>query len=624
MIFTLHIRETLKNLLIQEDTDGDKKITIEDKGPKEFVIRSTSGENYPIKGTYYLSNLLQELVRAKNKGLEVLELDIAKIEELPVARISRSIKDYYWQGLTRTMDEKGIEALLSDTKNDTLTDDILKIYIPFEDVIALQYYQQIEKTLPIEAIQLPKIITPEFVKSINTKPGILALKLTKENDNIQGVPFVVPGGRFNEMYGWDSYFESIGLIIDGKVALAKAMADNFQYEIEHYGKILNANRSYYLTRTQPPFYTSLIREIYEVTQDKEWLRSHLKTAIKEYETVWMVEGKRLTKNGLNRFIADGLGVPPECEVGHFDAILSPFAKELNISIENYIEGYQNGEIKNNELAVYFLNDRSVRESGHDTSYRIDGNCSELNLVDLNAFLYKYETDFKEIIASEFDDSFSCNNQNYTSNFWNEKAKKRKQLSNTYLWDEEKGMYFDYNIERKEASQFISATTLTPLWSKMASKKQAEKLVKTAIPLLKMEGGIAGSTQESAGEISTKRPQRQWDFPNGWAPHQMLIWKGLLHYKYKEEAQELIYRWLYMITKNAVDYNGTIPEKYNVVSATHKVFAEYGNVGTDFEYITDEGFGWMNASYQYGLTLLNKEYKQHLNKLTIPNKLFKND
>jgi alpha,alpha-trehalase len=624
MIFTLHIRETIKNLLIQEDTDGDKKITIEDNGPKIFTIRSTSGKRYPIKGTYYLSNLLQELVRAKNKGLEILELDIAKVEELPVERISRSIKDYYWQGLTRTMDEKGIEALLSDTKNDSLTEDILKIYIPFDDIIALQYYQQLEKKLPIEAIQLPKIITPEFVKSINTKPGILALKLTKENDNIEGVPFVVPGGRFNEMYGWDSYFESIGLIIDGKVALAKAMADNFQYEVEHYGKILNANRSYYLTRTQPPFYTSLIREIYEVTQDKAWLKSHLKTAIKEYETVWMVKGKRLTKNGLNRFLADGIGVPPECEAGHFDAIFSPLAKELNISIENYIEAYQNGEIKNDELAVYFLNDRSVRESGHDTSYRIDGNCSELNLVDLNAFLYKYETDFKEIIASEFNDSFSCDNQNYTSNFWNEKAQKRKQLSNTYLWNEEKGMYFDYNIERKETSQFISATTLAPLWSKMASKKQAEKLVKTAIPLLKMEGGIAGSTKESAGEISIKRPQRQWDFPNGWAPHQMLIWKGLLHYKYQEEAQELIYRWLYMITKNAVDYNGTIPEKYNVVSTTHKVFAEYGNVGTDFEYITDEGFGWMNASYQYGLTLLNKEYKQHLNKLTTPNKLFTND
>ncbi len=87
------------------------------------------------------------------------------------------------------------------------------------------------------------------------------------------------------MYGWDSYFESIGLIVDGRVDLAKAMADNFQYEIEYYGKILNANRSYYLTRTQPPFYSSLIRHVFEVTNDKVWLKSHLKTAIKEYETV---------------------------------------------------------------------------------------------------------------------------------------------------------------------------------------------------------------------------------------------------------------------------------------------------------------------------------------------------
>ena len=624
MIFTLHIKETLKNLLIQEDTDGDKKITIEDKGPKEFVITSTSGKRYPIKGTYYLSNLLQELVRAKNKGLAILDLDICKIEELPVERISRSIKEYYWQGLTRTMDEKGIEALLSDTKNDTLTGAILKIYVPFKDTIALQYYQQLEKTLPIEAIQLPQIITPEFVKSINTKPGILALKLEKQNGKIQGVPFVVPGGRFNEMYGWDSYFESVGLIIDGEIALAKAMANNFQYEIEQYGKILNANRSYYLTRTQPPFYTSLIREVFEVTKDKEWLKSHLQTALKEYETVWMVQGKRLTKNGLNRFLADGLGVPPECEAGHFDAIIQPFATALNTSIENYIEGYQKGEIKNTDLDIYFLNDRSVRESGHDTSYRIDGNCAELNLVDLNSFLYKYETDFAEIIASEFEGNFTYHHQKYTSASWNEKATQRKQLADTYLWDEEKGMYFDYNIKLASNSDFISATTFMPLWAKMASKEQAEKLVKTALPLLKMQGGIAGSTKESAGKISTERPQRQWDFPNGWAPHQMLIWKGLLHYNYQEEAQELIYRWLFMITKNAVDYNGTIPEKYDVVAATHKVFAEYGNVGTDFEYITDEGFGWMNASYQYGLTLLNKKYKQHLNKLTTPNKLFKND
>ena len=101
----------------------------------------------------------------------------------------------------------------------------------------------------------------------------------------------------------------------------------------------------------------------------------------------------------------------------------------------------------------------------------------------------------------------------------------------------------------------------------------------------------------------------------------MIWKGLLNYNYIEKAHELIYRWLWMITKNAVDYNGTIPEKYDVVSATHKVFAEYGNVGTDFEYITREGFGWMNASYIYGLDLLPDTYKDKLNELIEPDTLF---
>ena len=102
---------------------------------------------------------------------------------------------------------------------------------------------------------------------------------------------------------------------------------------------------------------------------------------------------------------------------------------------------------------------------------------------------------------------------------------------------------------------------------------------------------------------------------------MMIWKGLINYGFEDEVQELIYRWLYMITKNAVDYNGTIPEKYDVVEATHKVFAEYGNVGTDFEYITQEGFGWMNASYQYGLSLLKESYRTKLDNLISPESIF---
>ena len=617
MNFKLNIEDTLSCLLQQEDTDGDKKLTIEDKGPKAFEITSIKGKSYLVKGTYHLSNLLQELVISKNEGDDTAEIALSKIEEVPVTRISRMIRDYFWKGLTRTMDAQGIENLIRDTKNESLASDVLRIYVPFEDETALDYYKKLESEYAIKVIQLPENITPEYVKGQNDKPGILALKLESSNGELKGVPFVVPGGRFNEMYGWDSYFESVGLLLDGKVDLAKAMADNFQYEIEHYGKILNANRSYYLTRTQPPFYSSLIREVFEITKDKNWLKSHLETAIKEYETVWMVEGKRLTKNGLNRYLAEGIGYPPECEVGHFDSIIRPFAEAMQISIRDYEKGYTNGIIINSELDDYFVHDRTVRESGHDTSYRIEGNCADLNLVELNAMLYKYETDFAEIIEVEFDSKF----QSYTTTYWKEKARIRKNTVNQYLWNENKGLYFDYDHKLEKQSDFVAASTIAPLWANLCSEAQAEKLVQNAISILKEKGGIAGCTKESRGEITSNRPQRQWDYPNGWAPHQMMIWKGLYNYGFIDEAQELIYRWLFMITKNAVDYNGTIPEKYDVVAATHKVFAEYGNVGTDFEYITQEGFGWMNASYQYGLSLIEAAFKEKLNILIPPEEIF---
>jgi len=619
--FQVEIENTLSQLLEQEDTDGDKKITIEDDGSKSFELTSDENNVYSFEGTYQLANLLQELVIDRSNGEEVATIKMSQIEERPAERTSRLIKDYYWDGLTRRLDASGISNLILDTKNEELVSKELRIYVPHTDSLALSYFKTLTDSLPIEVIQLPQDVSPEYVKSINEEPGILSLKLVEEEGKIQGVPFVVPGGRFNEMYGWDSYFESVGLIQDGKVELAKAMADNFQYEINYYGKILNANRSYYLTRTQPPYYSSLISEIYAETQNKAWLKSHLATAIKEYETVWMENGERLVGNGLNRYLSQGIGVPPEVEEGHYDELIEPLAKEAGIPISEYLERYNQGEIENKELDDYFINDRSVRESGHDTSYRIDGNCIELNLVELNALLYKYETDFAELIKSEFEDNFNYNGKTYDSKYWNNKAEQRKALVNEFLWNEDKGLYMDYNFTKEQQSDFVAATTLVPLWAKLASKEQAEKLVKTALPLLTEQGGIAASTKESRGEITENRPQRQWDYPNGWAPHQMMIWRGLRNYGYDKEAEQLIYQWLYMITKNAMDYNGTIPEKYDVVEATHKVFAEYGNVGTEFEYITKEGFGWMNASYQYGYALLSEKMKENLNKMKTPNDVF---
>lgn len=611
------IDDILSKLLEQEDTDGDKKITIEDNGPKQFELLSNNGERLIVKGTYQLSNLLQELVIQKQQGKSEAVINREFIDELPTKRISRMIRDFYWKGLTRRMDKYGIEELISDSKNESLTTEILPVYVPNDDNLAFDYYNALEKELPIKAVKLPTEITPEYVKSINDQPGILSLKLEVENNEVKGVPFVVPGGRFNEMYGWDSYFEAVGLICDGKVYLAKAMADNFQYQIENYGKILNANRSYYLTRTQPSFYSSLISEIFEVTKDKGWLASHLKTAIKEYETVWMVEGKRLTSNGLNRYRAEGIGMPPECEEGHFDEELKKYAEKEGISIREFAKMYQDGAIINEELDRYFVHDRSLRESGHDTSWRLDDVCADLNTVDLNSLLYKYESDFAHLIENYFDGEFHGWHSTYWFQVMNDRAERMQKL----MWNEEHAQYFDYNFRTKIQTHFESASNYFPLWAGLVDTRDVYKVVDTLMHQLKEKGGIAGTSRKMNSNLPDGAIQRQWDYPNGWAPHQMLIWKALKMYDFNTELQELVYRWLYMITRNAVDYNGTIPEKYDVVEATHKVFAEYGNVGTDFEYITQEGFGWMNASYQYGLQLLDETLIDQLNQLVEPDLIF---
>jgi alpha,alpha-trehalase len=616
----IDIENVIIQLLAQEDTDNDKRITIDDNGPKRFVLKSASDE-IVVEGTYFLSNLLQELILAKEDGQN--HIDSSKVFELPATRISRMIADYFWDGLSRTLDEKGLEKIMVDSKSKT-TKSI--IYIPFADYVGWEYYKKVAPQFNLKLVRLPADISCEYVDSINDEGGILALALQFDKKEVKGVPFVVPGGRFNEMYGWDSYFENIGLLIDGKLDLAKGMVDNFAYQITHYGKILNANRSYYLTRTQPPFYSSMIREVFEKmpSENLEWLQKRLKICIKEYETVWMESGKRKTETGLNRYFAQGIGLPPETEEGHYDDILKSYAAAANCSITEYEKRYYRREIENTELDAYFVHDRTVRESGHDTSYRLEGICADLLPVELNSMLYKYETDFAELIQLYFNDSFTIDKKTYNSQFWLEKASKRKTLMNKFLWNSSQSCFYDYNFRTKKQNHFLAATCFFPLWAKIATQEQADNMVKKNLNRLIFLGGIAACSSDAIRNVGSHQMQRQWDFPNGWPPHQIIIWQGLINYGYTDLTQELIYRWLWMITKNASDYNGTVPEKYDVVLASHKVFAEYGNQGTDFEYISKEGFGWMNASFQYGMHLLNDQLKSELNQLTSPETLFNRD
>lgn len=633
----VNVQENLERLLAEEDTDDDKKITIDDtyvkgraRGDKRFWLIATNGKRYEVDRTYYLSNLLQELGIKHRAGLEVAPIDFEMVFEKPVHRISRLIGDLYWNSLTRRIDAEGLNQLLSDEK--VTTGGFRFLYVPQNDPEALKYFSHLAKQRPelkLRVEPLPATITPQYVRGLEGKHGILSLALDRTPSGVYvGVPFVVPGGRFNEMYGWDSYFEVLGLLEDGRFDLARALTENLVYELTYYGKILNANRTYYLTRSQPPFLTSMGLAVYEHLpkndEAKTWLARVFRAAIKEYSTVWMSK-PRLTETGLSRFYGEGLGPPPEVEEGHFDAIYRPYADQHDLDVQTFEQKYKAGEFTIPELDRFFVHDRCIRESGHDTTYRWDWHgdrCADFVTVDLNSLLYKTEIDIARTIEKIFGGKLKLKDgSEEMSGDWYARAERRRQLITQLLWDQEAGMFFDYDIVSKKRYPFVSATTFYPLWAKIATKEQAEALVKKALPLLEMPGGIAGSSEKSRGAISVRRPARQWDYPNGWVPHQMLAWAGLLNYGYEDVAQRLIYRWLYTITKNAVDYNGTVPEKLDVVKRSHEVFAEYGNVGTGFQHITTEGFGWMNASYQVGLKYLSPDLRTRLNGLFPPEWLF---
>ncbi|KAI8370773.1 trehalase-domain-containing protein [Choanephora cucurbitarum] len=649
--FLIDVKETQRILVEQEDTDGDFQITVNDLGPKSFSVGTADSGGYrkiEIRGTYMLSNLLQELALADDFGRKHIVLDEARLNENPVDRLSRMIRFNFWDGLTRRIDAEGLEIICADTKNRSANHNP-RIYIPFEEEEAIfQYYQQVALDRPhlqLEVERLPAKITPDYVKSINDRPGILSLAMRQEIDEStqqpvwRGVPFVVPGGRFNEMYGWDSYFETLGLLIDGRVELAQSMVDNFVYQIKHYGKILNANRTYYLCRSQPPFLTDCALRVYHqldrsTTQNRfhhlQWLARVFEAAIDEYDKVWMVSPRLDPITGLSRFRPEGLGIPPETEASHFDHVILPFAEAVNMSVEAYMEAYNKGDIQEPKLDEYFLHDRAVRESGHDTTYRYEKVCANLATVDLNTLLYKYETDIADTIDRYFDGELAYDKKGEDGEVvtirqhavtWKKRAEERLERINTYLWNEEKGMYFDYDTVLKKQANYESVTTYWSLWAGCASQEQAEKMIEHSLYKFEVLGGLVSGTEESRGITSLDRPNRQWDFPFGWAPHQIMAWQGFQNYGKRDIAERLAYRWLYTITKSFVDFNGVVPEKFDIVGMTHKVQVEYGNVGVDFKYVPREGFGWMNASYQIGLHLISTKMRRALGACTHPDLFF---
>jgi len=311
----------------------------------------------------------------------------------------------------------------------------------------------------------------------------------------------------------------------------------------------------------------------------------------------------------------------------------------------FSEKYNNGLLKEPQLDEYFLHDRAVRESGHDTSYRLEKRCANLGTIDLQALLYKYEIDIGTAIREVFDDEleieegfplapFPPSVASYanphrerstkapqTSSDWFARAEFRKQAIDKYLWNESKNLYFDYDTVTEKQSLYESVTAFWTLWAGCASEEQCWKLVSKSLDKFEVLGGLVSGTEESRGKISLDRPNRQWDYPYAWPPHQIMAWVGLERYGYLEDAQRLAYRFLYMMTTAFVDFNGVVPEKFDAVKLSHLVDAEYGNQGVDFKMVPREGFGWMNSAYQVGLSFLSSHMRRAVAACTSPEVFF---
>jgi alpha,alpha-trehalase len=429
--------------------------------------------------------------------------------------------------------------------------------------------------------RLESVLTPEELKSIQLR----TLPTRSEEIREHGLlylphSYVVPGGRFNEMYGWDSYFIQLGLLRAGRTELARNMADNFLYEIEHYGTILNANRTYFLTRSQPPFLTEMILAVFDKVQDRVWLQRSL-PAIEKYYRFWTSPPHSIESVGLSRYFDTGEGPAPEVVADerdaqgrtHYDRVTEYYRSHPAIDDYDVTQFYDRAADRLTDL--FYKGDRSMRESGFDPSNRFGPFSVDIihyAPVCLNALLYRMELDAARI-ATILGRSSSADE-------WRSRARQRRQNMDRYLWDAAAGLYFDYNFQTGRRRQYPFATTFYPLWAGAASPEQARAVVSN-LPRFEAPGGLLTSTEVTGS---------QWDAPFGWAPLQVIAVNGLRRYGYGAAADRLARKFVSLIVDDFAAHN-TIVEKYDVRRRSSDLAA-----GLKFGYTSNEvGFGWTNAA-----------------------------
>lgn len=379
-------------------------------------------------------------------------------------------------------------------------------------------------------------------------------------------PYVVPGGRFREIYYWDSYFTMLGLAESNHWDKVSDMVANFAYEIDSWGHIPNGNRTYYLSRSQPPFFAFMV-ELLAQHDGNDALKKYLPQMLKEY-SYWMEGVETLQPGQQNKRVVkldDG-------------TILNRYWDERDSPRpESWVEDIATAKSNPNRPATEIYRDlRSAAASGWDFSSRWMDNPNQLGTlrttsivpVDLNALMYKMEKMISLASKAAGDDAKAAQYDGF--------ANARQKGIEKYLWNDKEGWYADYDLKSHKVRNQLTAAALFPLYVNEAAKDRASKVATATQAHLLQPGGLATTSVKSG---------QQWDAPNGWAPLQWVAASGLQNYGQDTVAMDVTWRFLTNV-QHTYDREKKLVEKYDVSTT--------GTGGGGGEYPLQDGFGWTNG------------------------------
>lgn len=377
--------------------------------------------------------------------------------------------------------------------------------------------------------------------------------------------YVVPGGRFSELYYWDSYFTMLGLHSNRRSDLLGSMADNFAWLIDTYGHVPNGNRTYYLSRSQPPVFCLMV----DLFEDKGIRRAvdYLPQLRKEY-AFWMDGADELRPGEAHR----------HCVRTKDGALLNRYWDDRDTPREeSYWEDVLTARRSTRPVHDVYRDLRAGAESGWDFSSRWQADQMELASirttsilpVDLNSLLFKLEHQIARLSDMRGD--------NIAASDFYQRAEARCKAMNTCFWNDKVGAFFDYDWQLDYQRDNLTGATVAPLFVRCASNDQARRVADVMRARMLAPGGISTTEVGPSGQ--------QWDRPNGWAPVQWMAMSGFTNYGHHALADDIKQRWL-LIVSELYELESKLVEKY-ILRPT----AEHATGG---EYPLQDGFGWTNG------------------------------